>query len=136
MITLKVLYATATTKEIRILIYATTTWPGSRTALQEIINKKEAHTPLFLFTTPTGIHGPWHGDEHTFDVTYTPGGHQPAVKKFQLSPTRVAKAMMNLSSGEKHHMQGLMQIDHHVGQILDMLEQRGMRQNTLIIFTL
>ncbi len=99
------------------------------------LEKHDTTRPFFLFTTPTGIHGPWHGEEHTKDARYTPGGFNQAVDEHRLNPALVRERTEDLSSGEKHHTEGLMQIDHHVGRILDRLDALGLADNTLVVFT-
>lgn len=76
-----------------------------------LIREQPAEKPLFLYVPFNGVHGP-----------------------FQV-PDEYKKAYPNLS-GIRQTMAGMVSaVDEAIGQIMAALDERGLRQNTLIIFS-
>ncbi|MEQ8704957.1 MAG: sulfatase-like hydrolase/transferase [Phaeodactylibacter sp.] len=90
--------------------------------------------PFFLMVTPTSLHGPHHAAGLNRDYQYTPEGRRPEVRAYNLDTKALRQVIDTMASPMAHRTAGLAFLDHQVGQILEWLEQKGLEEETLIVF--
>ncbi|MGQ9632521.1 MAG: sulfatase-like hydrolase/transferase [bacterium] len=101
----------------------------------------KSQTPFYLGVHYTAPHSPWHRGQHPEELVdlyadcafktcpEVPGGHPWQIDS---APRGRGERRRELLSGYYAAITGL---DRGVGQILDKLEEMGVRENTLLIFT-
>ena len=103
--------------------------------------------PFYLFLGFGGPHNPWDApDEYAnlYDPDHVPA-RIPAAAPGTWVPAHAAQRMLDgrtpdLDEAATRRMRAnyyakITLIDHYVGQLLDALDQRGLTQNTLVLFT-
>ena len=103
-------------------------------AVSFIETAADSDQPFFLMVTPTSLHGPHHAAGLERDFQYTPEGRMPEVNAFNLDRQALKQVIDTMSSPRAHRTAGLAFLDHQVGQILEVLEQKGLKEETLIVF--
>jgi arylsulfatase A-like enzyme len=104
-------------------------------AIQLLRQFSEHEAPFFLMTTVTGIHGPWHAEALEADLRWTPGGWEADIYDYAPDYDNLRSALAGRTSGEKHKLAGMSELDHHVGLIVQELKDLGLYENTAIVFT-
>ncbi len=103
-------------------------------AIGFIEQQKGSDKPFFLYFAPTAVHGPNHVEDLARDVTYTPGGRDHSVSKWQIDVPSLQEQLSELPEKETHRYAGMTQTDHLVGLIREKLDESGFAENTVIIF--
>lgn len=118
-------------------------------ALNYIDAHAEDENPFYLSVHYTAPHAPWTGhpqdivdsyDDCAFDTCPQEPLH-PWAKMLEESPDPPAQSAAGLSNnlGQRESLKGyfaaVTAMDLDVGRILDKLEEEGLRENTLVVFT-
>jgi len=103
-------------------------------AIGFIEQQKESDRPFFLYLAPTAVHGPNHMEDLSRDVTFTPGGRDHSVTKWQIDVPSLQNKIAELPEKETHRYAGMVQTDHLVGLLRQKLDESGFAENTVIIF--
>src|SRR6266542_3642099 len=94
--------------------------------------------PFYLHVTYTAPHSPWTNNNHPQDIvdSYSDCAFRSCPQE---EPHPWAGALTRNSMGNRAALQGyfaaVTAMDANVGRILDFLEARGLRENTLVFFT-
>ena len=103
-------------------------------AVQFLEQAKDVGKPFFLYAATTAVHGPAHQAMFNYDLSYTFGGHDPDVLNYMPPVKEIQQRLENAPSWESHKLAGMACLDHHVGLVMETLEQLGVADNTLVIF--
>lgn len=90
--------------------------------------------PFFLYVASTAVHGPHHGEMFDHDLRYTPEGLVDDVLQYQPPEELIKNRIQGMSSPDSHRYSGITCLDHHVGIILNKLEELNLVKNTIIVF--
>ncbi|MBD3375267.1 sulfatase-like hydrolase/transferase [candidate division KSB1 bacterium] len=90
--------------------------------------------PFFLYAATTAVHGPHHAESLEKDHRYTLEGFVPQVEKFRPPVDEIKQKLSQIPQYLHHKYAGMMELDHHVGIILDTLDELGIANNTLVAF--
>lgn len=90
--------------------------------------------PWFLYAATTAVHGPGHVADLDADPRYTLGGKRE--KPFTGHPPRrtIRERLQEAGLPVDHAHVGMLFLDDHVGALLQKLQERGMAENTLVLF--
>ncbi len=103
-------------------------------AIKFIGKQKDSEKPFFLYFAPTAVHGPNHVEDLSRDVTFTLGGKDTTVTKWQIDVAHLQEQLSTLPKKESHRYAGIAQTDHLIGLIREKLDESGLSDNTVIIF--
>lgn len=104
-------------------------------ALDFIDKHKEGDKPFFLYYTPTAVHGPNHVADLSKDISFTPGGRDTTLHQWQVDLKFLQEQLSHIDPNTRHRYAGMAQTDHSVGLILKKLDESGLADNTVVIFT-
>jgi arylsulfatase A-like enzyme len=90
--------------------------------------------PFFLYVATTAVHGPYHPDEFQRDPRDTVEGRIEEVVRFALDADEVKAALSEVPEHLRHKYAGMISLDHHVGILLDTLEEQGLAEDTVVVF--
>lgn len=95
---------------------------------------KKENKPFFMYVATTAIHGPHHGEAFDHDPRYTFEGYVEDVTKYQPDVDKVKTKIKGMSTPDSHKVAGMIDLDHHVGQVLKKVKELNFEQDTIIIF--
>ncbi len=98
--------------------------------------KSQAGTadPFFLYVATTAVHGPFHPDEFRHDPRNTLEGRIDEVGAYALDAEAVNETLAEVPEHLRHKYAGMISLDHHVGVVLDTLDEMELAESTLVIF--
>jgi arylsulfatase A-like enzyme len=103
-------------------------------ALTFLEQQKGSDIPFFLYFAPTAIHGPNHVEDLARDVTYTPGGRDTSLTRWQVDVPSLLEELSAIPEKDRHRYAGMVETDHVVGLIREKLDELGLTDHTVIIF--
>ena len=103
-------------------------------ALSFLDDQKKNDKPFFLYFAPTAVHGPNHVADLKRDMSYTPGGRDTSLLRYNLNVFSLLEKLDAAEPKTKHRYSGMAQTDHVVGLIQNKLKELNLAQNTVIIF--
>lgn len=103
-------------------------------AIKFIDQQQKSDKPFFLYVATTAIHGPPHQEMLDHDISYTIEGRMEGLEKYSIDKDQWHQKIEGLPSNKRHLQTGIMELDHHVGQLLKTLEEKKLLDNTMIIF--
>jgi arylsulfatase A-like enzyme len=106
----------------------------TRGAVDFITEHGKGERPFFLYVATTAVHGPYHPDEYQRDPRYTVEGRRDDVARYAPDADAVNAALAEVPEHLRHKYAGMVSLDHHVGVILDTLEEQGLADDTLVVF--
>jgi arylsulfatase A-like enzyme len=100
----------------------------------DFLDTCDSDQPFFLYVTPTAFHGPQHDTSYEVDERYTQGGKR--AETFTCHPPRpqMRRRLEERGLPYNHDTVGITWIDDQVGAILAKLEEKGVADNTIVIF--
>ena len=110
----------------------------------DFINQAPAERPFFLYLTPTAPHAPWlPAPRHAGALDGVSLAPSPSVWETDVSdkpawvqalplPTPARRA--KLEAGRRHSYETLLALDESVHSIIDALKQKGVLDNTVILY--
>jgi arylsulfatase A-like enzyme len=104
---------------------------GALTFLEE---QRESNQPFFFYFAPTAVHGPNHVADISRDISYTPGGRDSTLQRFQVNVPALKEQLARANPKTRHRVTGMAQTDHAIGLIRNKLKETGLDKNTVIIF--
>jgi len=111
--------------------------------VEEFLDDRKEEDPFFLHFNTTAFHGPNHFYDLLTPAKYTPEGimenpykhHPPRHTIFD----RLLEMGIDTSSNQpdhiRHYNTGKLYLDDQIGAIMEMLEEKGLKENTLVILT-
>lgn len=109
----------------------------------EFLGAAPGGQPFFLTLNTTTLHGPNHVESLENEARFSPDGR--LENPYQYHPDRQTifnrLDSLGIDMGDevphhvKHYNAGIIYMDDQVGAILDMLDENGLAENTLVIFT-
>lgn len=109
----------------------------------EFLAKRDTTLPFFLHFNTTALHGPNHFYDLHKPAKYTPEGilkepylyHPPRKTIFERLIALGKDTSNNVPDYIRHYDAGILYLDDQVGAILNMLEEKGIGENTIVILT-
>lgn len=110
----------------------------------DFLREVDDEAPWHLFVSFPGPHNPWDPPKEEVDALgekeYPPTPSDPMVEKPDWICKRAQKegdglTPERLTNTKRHYDAAIQVIDKQIGCILDLLEQRGLAENTVVIFT-
>jgi arylsulfatase A-like enzyme len=103
-------------------------------AMQLLDSAAAGNQPFFLYAATTAIHGPAHQEMFQHDLRYTPGGKNDGVMDYMPPVEDIQRRIAAEPEWMAHKIAGMACLDHHVGLVLDKLEELGVADNTIVMF--
>ena len=111
-------------------------------AIEFIEQHASDESPFYLSCHYTAPHSPWqrgHHPEDTFDRYYNDCPFE-SVPNVPLNPTQMQRPWLEPDAANRRELlsgyfTAVEEMDKGVGRILDSIESRGLRENTLVFFT-
>ena len=97
-------------------------------------DRAEDQKPFFTYIATTAIHGPSHLGELKSDSNYTLEGKLSGLEKYELDKKSLINEVDRQEDRNKHKYTGLAYLDHHVGFVINKLENLGLLENTVVMF--
>ena len=94
----------------------------------------QTEKPFFLYAATTAVHGPYHPDQFNHDLNFTPQGKLEGVDQYQLSKENLEKRLDTVPESKHHKVAGMACLDHHVGIVMQTLDELGIKDNTIVLF--
>jgi arylsulfatase A-like enzyme len=120
--------------------YHGTTWVADKTI--ETINQRRGDTPFMIWSSfiephpPFDVPGEW---AHLYDDVKIPDGYDSITPVSAIVEENKAIAEYHDETdkdrAKRLYYCAISFVDHHIGRILDALEEKGQIDNTLIVFT-
>lgn len=114
------------------------------TLAQDYLKNIDDETPWHLFVSFAGPHNPWDPPKSEVDKlvnkcypqTLTDDGiGKPEWIRKRAKKQSAGMTEADLQNAKRHYDAAIQVIDKQIGAILDILEQRGLAENTIVIFT-
>ena len=103
-------------------------------AVDFLEKQKDRDNPFFLYVATTAIHGPAHEDALDEDVRYTLEGKIEEVVQYQPDIDSIKSVINGKPSSEQHKISGLAYLNHHIGTVMNKVEEMGVADNTIVLF--
>ncbi len=111
-------------------------------ALEFLEEQKDTDQPFYLSVHYTAPHSPWNKEQHkaevyeryddcSFESVPSEKPHSWSIVQYESEEQRIEQRRQNLQG----YFAAITSMDEGIGQIIDKLEQMGIRENTLVIFT-
>ena len=98
--------------------------------------KQQKNQPFLCVSGYYSPHSPWVAPQEFLDI-YEPSELQIPSFPPKVDQTRMGQEFSDqeLRSARHGYYAMISEVDHHVGRILDKLEQFGLTENTIVVFT-
>ncbi len=96
--------------------------------------QKSNEKPFFFYFAPTAVHGPNHVADLDRDMSFTPGGRDSSVLKYEIDVKGLKEKLETVDPKTKHRYAGVAQTDYIVGLIRNKLDELGLAENTVILY--
>jgi arylsulfatase A-like enzyme len=90
--------------------------------------------PFFLYLAPTALHGPNHASDIDRDPRLTHAGRMDPLPPDYPDRASLRQRLEAQGRGVTFETAGLMQLDDHVGYVMDRLERMGVADDTIVVF--
>ncbi|ETP72958.1 arylsulfatase A family protein [Lachnospiraceae bacterium JC7] len=109
-----------------------------------LLEEMDDEAPWHLMASFAGPHNPWDPPRSEYEKTKNIDYPLPPEDDMEGKPNWIKKRAANQTKGmtredllnvKRHYAASVAVIDHWVGEMLDILERRGLMDNTVIVFT-